>query len=243
MVRRRPRRGARAALSAVLPEYLERAPHPVPADAAAEFDEILRDVAERAAASPQPEPPLDLSDRTDRPLWQLLAHAAATGRFALHGSGSDDIVEFEPRQADDTHEFGNRKGVYAAADGLWPYYFAIVDRDRIESLINAAGFLLDPESGLESGPYYFFSIAGSHPSPWRDGTVYLLPIDGFEREPPMDRGGIRVRSAQLFCPGAVRPVARVRVQPSGFPLLAAIRRHDAATMQRAITEPDGFPWL
>src|SRR5690349_16275698 len=102
-----------------IPAYVQQAPGPVPADAATEFDTLL-------AGLPDPDDPtsaggpVDLTGLTARPVWQLLAHAAATGRFAVHGSGRDDIVEFEPRQSNDVHEFGNRAGVYAAADGLWP---------------------------------------------------------------------------------------------------------------------------
>src|SRR6478735_3474388 len=54
----------------------------------------------------------------------------------LHGSGSSEIAEFEPRQSNDTAEFGNRTAVYAASDGLWAMYFALVDRRQGSSLVN-----------------------------------------------------------------------------------------------------------
>lgn len=220
------------------------APQVVSAAAAAEFDSILDGLRAPTVPSGLGSPPVDLSGRTTRPLWQLLVHAAASGRFALHGSGSSDIVEFEPRQSNDVEEFGNRKGVYAAADGLWPFYFAIVDRRKIDSLVNAAFLLVDPVTGAESGPLYYFSVASPESAPWRDGTVYLLPIDGFEREADTDGPDGRLRSTQLFCPGGVRPVARVRVRPAEFPLLDAIHHHDAAEVtRRAAADPDGFPWL
>ncbi|MEU1003082.1 hypothetical protein [Streptomyces tibetensis] len=38
----------------------------------------------------------------------------------LHGSGDPAIRRFEPRQPDDSSEFGNRRAVFAADDGLWP---------------------------------------------------------------------------------------------------------------------------
>lgn len=187
--------------------------------------------------------PIDLTGRTERPVWQLLVHAAATGRFALHGSGATDITVFEPRQSNDVNEFGDRLGVYAAADGLWPLYFAIVDRPRITSLINAAFHLIGPD-GVESGPWYFFSVASQHPAPWRSGAVYLLPRDGFAAQPEVDHPLGRLRIAQLFHPGAVRPLGMVRVRPEDFPLLHAIRHHDQEeTLRRAEADPDGFPWL
>lgn len=231
-------------LSTMRSDDFHSAPHVVSALAAGEFDSILDGVDARSAPPRLVGPPVDLSGRIERPLWQLLVHAAASGRFALHGSGSDDIVEFEPRQSNDVDEFGNREGVYAAADGLWPYYFAIVDRGKIESLVNAAFLLVDPVTGAESGPRYFFSVASAESAPWRNGTVYLLPIHGFERQADTDGPDGRVRSTQLFCAGAVRPVARVRVRPSEFPLLDAIQHHDTAEVTRRVAaDPDGFPWL
>lgn len=218
------------------------APHPVPPERARRFDALLADLAARPDHDHQG--PVDLTGAVPGPVWELLVHAAATGRYALHGSGSDAITAFEPRQSNDVHEFGNRSGVYAAADGLWPFYFAIVDRDRIDQLVNAAFVVVDRETGAETGPLYFFSVASRDPAPWRDGTVYLLPIDGFEREAEVDRPEGRVRSAQLFHPGPVRPLARVRVRPDEFPLLSVIRHHDADELgRRAAADPDGFPWL
>jgi hypothetical protein len=62
------------------------------------------------------------------PKWQWLCHVAERGDVVLHGSPNPGIDRFEPRQSNDTAEFGNRRAVYAAADGIWPMYFAIVDR-------------------------------------------------------------------------------------------------------------------
>lgn len=215
--------------------------HPAPdevfARAAVEFDAVLAELHGSDTV-------LDLTGRTDRPVWQLLVHAAGTGRYALHGSGEPDIDEFEPRQSNDVDDFGNREGVYAAADGLWPMYFAIVDRPKITSLMNAAFVRVDPDSGAESHPLYFFSISSPEPAPWRQGTVYLLPIAGFERQPELHRPDGVARTMQLFNPAPVRPVAKVRVQPSDFPMLELIRRHDHEEIgRRAAEDPQGFPWL
>ncbi|GAB2599609.1 hypothetical protein [Pseudactinotalea suaedae] len=216
------------------------APGRVPPEAAAEFDLLL---AELDGLSDDAGP-IDLTGRTARPVWQLLVHAAATGRFALHGSGTTDIRMFEPRQANDVDSFGDRRGVYAAADGLWPFYFAIVDRTRVTSLLNAAFTLADPATGAETGPWYFFSVDSPDAEPWRDGAVYLMPVAGFERQPEREHPAGRLRILQLFHPGEVRPVAVVRVRPAEFPLLDAIRHHDQAVLgQRAVADPHGFPWL
>lgn len=73
------------------------------------------------------------------PLWQFLCHVADTKPVLLRGSGNPDIAEFEPRQSGDVNAFGDHRAVYVASDGLWPLYFAILDRDRHPmSLINTS---------------------------------------------------------------------------------------------------------
>jgi len=66
--------------------------------------------------------------------WQFLCHLADARGFVLHGSGDSGIDVFEPRQAVDLSAFGNQKAVYAAGDGIWAMFFAIVDRDRVPSV-------------------------------------------------------------------------------------------------------------
>lgn len=51
--------------------------------------------------------------------------------FVLHGSGNPGIAEFVPRQPLDLTDFGSRLAVFAATDGLWPMFYAILDRDSM----------------------------------------------------------------------------------------------------------------
>jgi hypothetical protein len=71
------------------------------------------------------------------PKWQFLCHLVDHHDIALHGSGKPDIPLSEPRQSNDLTEFGNQKAIYAASDGLWAMFFAIVDRERVGSITNA----------------------------------------------------------------------------------------------------------
>lgn len=74
----------------------------------------------------------------DAPKWQFLCHLAEERRFVLHGSPSGEIEVFEPRQSSDLHAFGAQKAIYAASDGIWPMFFAILDRRVFPtSIINA----------------------------------------------------------------------------------------------------------
>ena len=176
--------------------------------------------------------------------WQFLCHLADARGFVLHGSGDPGIDVFEPRQAIDLRAFGNQKAVYAAGDGIWAMFFAIVDRDRVPSVTNACVRLVDA-AGTVSPPRYVFSISRSElPNrPWRSGTVYVLPGDSFTLQPPLRFGEFEVRIPQLASLVAVRPVARVAVEPADFPFLSDIRGHDddrLAEYARALET--GAPW-
>jgi hypothetical protein len=175
---------------------------------------------------------------------QFLCHLADTRGVVLHGSGDSGISVFEPRQAIDLNDFGNRKAVYAAGDGLWAMFFAIVDRDRIPSVANACVRLADA-AGEVSTPRYAFSISRSAlpERPWRSGTVYVLPGETFELQPPMRFGEFEVRIPQLASLVAVRPLARVAVGPDDFPFLAQIRGHDDDRLaEYAHAMETGAPW-
>jgi hypothetical protein len=180
------------------------------------------------------------------PKWQFLCYLCDTHDFLLHGSGNPGIEEFEPRQSNDIEEFGNREAVYAASDGLWPMYFAIVDRDNgVNSLVNACARLVAPD-GTRQGPYYFFSIDADAlaKGAWRNGTIYILPRATFEPQPlmPHPLGQVEVQQWASLVP--VRPLAKLAITPADFPFLAQVRGHDFAVVaERARQNPDGFPWL
>jgi hypothetical protein len=178
------------------------------------------------------------------PKWQFLCHIADQHDIALHGSGDPHIALFEPRQSNDLTEFGNQKAVYAASDGLWAMFFAIVDRERVRSITNACVRLVD-ETGNHHGPYYVFSIsqAALPNQPWRTGTVYLLPRSPFMLQSPLPFGPNEVHIAQLASLVPVQPVAKLTVTPADFPFLAQIRGHDDQRLQEYATAlQTGAPW-
>lgn len=178
------------------------------------------------------------------PKWQFLCYLADQRNIALHGSGDPNIALFEPRQSNDLNEFGNQKAVYAASDGLWAMFFAVVDRDRVGSITNACVRLADP-AGTVHGPYYVFSVSQSalpH-QPWRTGTVYVLPHSTFTVQPPMAFGPDTVHFAQLASFEPVQPLAKLTVTPADFPFLTSIRGHDDARLEEYATAlQTGAPW-
>ena len=178
------------------------------------------------------------------PKWQFLCYVAQEHHLALHGSSNREIAYFEPRQSSDLAEFGAQKAIYAAADGIWPMYFAIVDRDKSPSIMNAC-ITIEGENGEMSKPHYFFSISQQAvgKQPYHDGVVYLLPSESFIRQEPMQAGASRVHLAQLASFEEVRPLAKLVIEPSDFPFLAQMRTHDDARLELfAQAMMQGLPW-
>jgi len=178
------------------------------------------------------------------PKWQFLCYVADHHNVALHGSGDPNIPLFEPRQSNDLNEFGNQKATYAASDGLWAMFFAIVDRERVGSVTNACIRLTD-ETGNLHGPYYVFSVSQSDlpNQPWRTGTVYLLPRSTFITQSPMAFGSYQVHFAQLASFVPVQPLAKLTITPADFPFLMQIRGHDDQRLQEYATAlQTGAPW-
>jgi hypothetical protein len=140
-------------------------------------------------------------------------------------------------------EFGAQLAVYAAADGIWPLYFAIIDRAQMPSIVNAC-IRIEQADGTMSRSFYVFSISVSPESyPYRDGFVYLLPKATFVAQPPGDVGSLRVHVAQLASPVGVPPLAKLAVTPEDFPFLAQMRQHDHARLEEyAAAMMHGLPW-
>lgn len=179
-----------------------------------------------------------------QPKWQFLCYLADHHDIALHGSGNPSIDLFEPRQPHDLTEFGNQKAVYAASDGLWSMFFAIVDRERVGSITNAC-VRLEDETGNMHGPFYVFSVSKSAipNQPWRTGTVYLLPKQTFITQSSIPFGSSQVHIAQLASFESVQPLAKLTVTPNDFPFLSQIRGHDDERLQEYATAlQTGSPW-
>ena len=128
----------------------------------------------------------------------------------LHGTGDATIERFEPqRQTDYDNEWTN--AVFATDDPIWPIFFAVVNRPVARSLVNAC-------SRRWGESRYYFSIGADPRSAeaWRDGWIYVLPRATFDPH----RAG-----SEWLSPVAVRPLARVRVEPADFPFLAEVVQH------------------
>jgi hypothetical protein len=222
-----------------LPSYfLPRPPMPTDAATLAAFDRLHAGIVAGRGG--------EIDYRLAAPRWQFLCHLADTKNIVLHGSDRADIAMFEPRKSNDVNEFGDRKAIYAASDGIWPLYFAILDRARYPmSLINSA-MRLHLGDGGRSDPYYFFSISREALAqrPYHRGTIYILPRENFEQQASQRYRDWTMESTQWASPVPVAPLARLAVGPEDFPFLAQMRGHDdGPTFARARHDPDAFPWL
>lgn len=180
------------------------------------------------------------------PTWQFLCWLADERGYLLHGTGNGVFERLEPRPANDTNAFGARDAVYAASDGVWPMFFAVLDRARVPMSISNAAIRLEAPDGTVGEPLYFFSMTASarEKRPFRAGRVYVLERDGFDEEAPREVGRLRARTHHWASASSVRPLFSVPVAPEDFPFLNVIRAHDDAELFRRVKEePNGFPWV
>lgn len=182
----------------------------------------------------------------ETPKWQFLSYLCGARELVLHGSQNPAIEVVEPRKARDVREFSAQEAIYATTDGIWVEYFALVDREHFGplSLFNSCIEVCIPP-GQVIGPLYFFSIthAALAQNPWREGTVYLLPREGFTQEPAQQMAGAEIRLPHWISTSPALPVAKLRVLPADFPFLHQVHGHDDELLPRlAAEDPNGFPW-
>ncbi len=180
------------------------------------------------------------------PKWQFLSYLCRSKDLVLHGSQNLEIEVVEPRQALDVKAYSNQNAIYAAADGIWVIYYAIIDRQNFSplSLFNAC-FNLQISPEVHQGPYYFFSLTHSAliRKPWCDGAIYILPRATFEQEPAQSMMGAKIVFPHWISPQAARPAAKLLVHPEDFPFLAQVHGHDDEKLaQLAAANPNGYPW-
>jgi len=191
-------------------------------------------------------PGIDLTEQLSISPWQFCCYLADTHPVLLHGSKNPSITTFVPRRSYDRNPFGNRSAVFAASDGIWPLFFALVERERYRlSLMNACFRVVEP-NGQRSIPYYFFSVTSTalplHP--WSEGTIYILPRKTFEQHPLRPSNDATYEIQEWASEHPVQPIACLRVHPNDFPFLAQVRGHDESVIhERATLNPDGWPWV
>jgi len=156
------------------------------------------------------------------PVHEYLRWLVEAEPILLHGSNHGTIDTFVPRwQMDYQARF--RKGIWATADGIWPLFFAIVDRRGYEgTLRNGCWWEAVPGGGRRKLYRFSLNAAMLQRGPWTTGTVYILPRESFR--PIIDDHGLPLE--EWISEQPVRPIACVSVGPTDFPFLDQVQGHD-----------------
>jgi hypothetical protein len=223
----------------LLPDYwLQRPNIELDSQTRADFDQLLARVRALGAN-------IRIDYTFPVPKWQFVCYLADRHGVVLHGTGDANIDIFVPRKSNDLNEFGAQTAVYAAGDGLWAMFFAILDRERYPMLTSNACVRLVDESGVVSEPYYVFSISQEAlcKHPWRKGMIYILPKDTFINQQSLRYGPYEVRIPQVASLVPVKPLAHLEVTPEDFPFLDLIRGLDDARFEKyGQAMQTGAPW-
>lgn len=154
------------------------------------------------------------------PVHELLTYLVDRHGLLLHGSNRTALDVLEPQPARDLDT--SLHAVVACDDGIWPLFYAVVARDRVDGVVTACTHV---GGGSRRRRFYVFALLGdaAAPTTWTEGAVYALPRTGFRRE-----WGNEWVSAD-----PVQPQLRIRVQPADFPLLDTVVGLSAPTGVRS----------
>lgn len=165
------------------------------------------------------------------PKYEFIQYVSAQDVVIFHGSNKANIEEFAPRRTsvelyDETGR-GNMQAVYGTHDGLWAMFFAVIDRPNLRGSIRNGVMYFHNQAG-DRLPVYNFSINRDQlaEKPWRDGTLYLLPRDTFMRL----KLTANTYANEWASEKAVKPIARLALQPNDFPFLNQIGGHDDSVL-------------
>jgi hypothetical protein len=155
------------------------------------------------------------------PKYEFFCYLVQYQQALLHGSNNPNIAIFEPRPQTD---YMGRPvtAVFASPDGIWPIYFAIIDRANYRgSLRNAC--LWKTNAAGQRQKVYFFSINEKMlaNNPWIEGTIYILPCTTFTQV--LDNEGQPLEEWASAAP--VQPLGKLRVSPAEFPFLDKVEGH------------------
>jgi len=117
--------------------------------------------------------------RMDPPKHEFLSYLVHARGYLLHGTGSPQLERLRPTRATD-YDARSLDAVFATSDGIWPLFFATLDRERAGSLWN--GCLHVRRGGVLRRYYFFFTEADPRGEQiWRNGAIYVVPREPFVR--------------------------------------------------------------
>ncbi|MGB8509705.1 MAG: hypothetical protein WCD76_15065 [Pyrinomonadaceae bacterium] len=181
------------------------------------FDELWAAALERGQGSL-------VEYRCEYPKYEFLTYLVERKGLLLHGSNFPDIKVLIPiRLTKDTTSYGNHDAVYACADGIWPIFFAIVNRNlERTSFVSSCRRVVCDDGTTKK--FYFFSIHDGVPESqrWRPGMVYVQPRESFRQL--SDEAGRLVEEWKSAEP--VNALAKLPVNVDDFPFLGSVQSHN-----------------
>lgn len=183
---------------------LEGPPLSLDAQPRAVFDELLEDGRDGY-----------IDYRIEHPKHEFLSDLVHARGYLLHGSGSPQLEQITPTHATD-HGARSIDATFATSDGIWPLFFATLDRERAGSIWN--GCFHVRRGGLLRRYYFFFTEADPHDERiWQDGAIYVVPREPFVRTWIPN---------EWACPQPVLPLAKLAVSPADFPFRSRVLQLD-----------------
>lgn len=151
----------------------------------------------------------------EMPKHEFLSYLVHERGCLLHGTASTDLDAVKPMVGVD-YDARTLEAVFATSDGIWPLFFATLDRGRAGSLWN--GCYQIRRGTVIHRHYFFFTEADPRDEAiWRDGAVYVLPREPFARTWIPN---------EWVSPRPVRGLAKLTVSPSDFPFKDRVKQFD-----------------
>ncbi|WP_152365721.1 hypothetical protein [Microlunatus speluncae] len=172
----------------------------------------------------------DLTYSIAVPKWQFLHYLVERRGLLLHGSQTPGIDLLEPRSRSwGGGRVAGQPGVFAVDHALFAIYFGIIDKSRVPNMSNEISWQRRPDGQRER--CFILSINGIALAdrPFCNSTIYVLPPDTFKK------------SGELTSVVPVRPLARLAISPSDFPLLDRLWGSDLGPL--SFQFGDRFPFL
>jgi hypothetical protein len=172
--------------------------------------------------------------RAGYPKHEFLTYLVEHKGVLLHGSNNGGITRLKPKWQ--TDYLGKPvKAIFATPDGIWPMFFAILDREVYQgSLQNGCFWVHAPEGAAHKCYHFSINAAAVAHAPWTDGTIYVVPRDSFQRGHDLADQPLEEWTSSE----PAEPLARLPVSPQDFPFLDQIEGHDEATLERLERAPD-----
>lgn len=183
----------------------------LPDHALEEFEELYKRYIEEANGE-------NIIYKSAYPKYMFLHYLIENKDVFVHGTNHSNITLFEPREQD---LFNGKKvkAVFASTDGVWSIFFAVVNRKEYVGSLRNMCLTTRTKKGIRR--YYYFSLNKDFlGQPYIDGTIYILPKDGFKK------GGIR---DEWVSERPVTPLAKLTVTPEDFIFNQNIKRHKETT--------------